>query len=99
MADHACPLRARQDGESREFTVTHGVTSMSPDLGGGRSEALHPKPSKLVMRVRFPSPAPSHKGRSGQGPPLRGSVLACQWLPIVPVVSFPSGLGLAHSCH
>ena len=29
-----CPLRARQDGESRGFTVTHGDSDMSPDLGG-----------------------------------------------------------------
>ena len=28
-----CPLRARQDGESRGFTVTHGEGGMSPDLG------------------------------------------------------------------
>jgi hypothetical protein len=55
----ACPLRARQNGESRGFTVTHGNSSMSPDLGGSSSATLYPEPSKLVMRVRFPSPAPT----------------------------------------
>ena len=34
----------------------------------GRSSMAERQPSKLVMRVRFPSPAPSRKSRSGQVP-------------------------------
>ncbi len=30
---------------------------------GGRSSMVEPQPSKLVMRVRFPSPAPKPGGR------------------------------------
>jgi hypothetical protein len=55
----ACPLRARSDGEPGGFTVTHGDSGTFPELGGSRSAAWYPKPSKLVMRVRFPSPAPT----------------------------------------
>ena len=46
-----CPLRARQNGESREFTVTHRDSGMFSDLGGSSSAALYPKPSKLVIPV------------------------------------------------
>ena len=37
----------------------------------GRSSMAEPQPSKLVMRVRFPSPAPTTNPRSGQVPPKR----------------------------
>jgi hypothetical protein len=30
----ACPLRARQGGEARGLTVTHGDSGMHPDLRG-----------------------------------------------------------------
>jgi len=54
----ACPLRARPDGEPRLFTVTHGQQAISPDLRLRCSVQPGPEPSKLVMRVRFPSSAP-----------------------------------------
>ena len=37
----------------------------------GRSSMAEPQPSKLVMRVRFPSPAPTTNPRSSQVPPKR----------------------------
>src|SRR5260370_487665 len=54
----ACPLRARSDGEPGGFTVTHGQRKHAADLQTRSSEPPDPLPSKLVMRVRFPSPAP-----------------------------------------
>jgi hypothetical protein len=53
----ACPLRARSDGKPRSLTVTHGQAGHAADLRKQRSAPLYPIPSKLVMRVRFPSPA------------------------------------------
>jgi hypothetical protein len=53
----ACPLRARSDGKSGSFTVTHGQTGHAADLRKQRSAPMHPIPSKLVMRFRLPSPA------------------------------------------
>ena len=45
----------------------------SPRRTRGRSSMAEPQPSKLVMRVRFPSPAPTRKPRSTrvrEQPPL-----------------------------
>jgi hypothetical protein len=74
-------LRARQDGESRGLTVAHGDSGMHPDLRAHRSAGRGPKPSKLVMRVRFPSPAlsiylryaiwPRRRPNTGHAPPTR----------------------------
>ncbi|CAN5124808.1 hypothetical protein BH20ACT9_BH20ACT9_15180 [soil metagenome] len=49
------------------------IPSGQGDLGGrrlsrGRSSMAEPQPSKLVMRVRFPSPAPRVLGAHGLGP-------------------------------
>jgi hypothetical protein len=38
--------------------VTHGYKVTPLDLHRNRPATPYPKPSKLVMRVRFPSPAP-----------------------------------------
>ena len=54
-----CPLRARSDGKSGGFMVPHGQANTSRNLYKCCSMASYPKPSKLVMRVRFPSPAPA----------------------------------------
>jgi hypothetical protein len=65
--DHAvqpCPLRARSEGQLRCFRGTHGDWRTCPDLGHSRSEECEPQPSKLVMRVRFPSPALIFAGQS-----------------------------------
>jgi hypothetical protein len=55
----AYPFRARWSGEPAGLTVIHGERSTCSDLGQGSSGCCGPQPSKLVMRVRFPSPAPS----------------------------------------
>ena len=40
--------------------VDHGKTTLTlPELPGGSSSMVEPQPSKLMTRVRFPSPAPS----------------------------------------
>ena len=60
----------------------HPVLGIPPAGTRGRSSMAEPQPSKLVMRVRFPSPAPTTKPRSEgvrpvgsypTGPPLQGS--------------------------
>ena len=57
-----CPLvghigcRARPGYLDGMKTVRYGVAAEPPR---GRSSMVEPQPSKLVMRVRFPSPAPT----------------------------------------
>jgi hypothetical protein len=42
--------------------------SLAVQLPRGRSSMAEPQPSKLVMRVRFPSPAPTRRSRSTRSP-------------------------------
>ena len=68
-ARHAslCPLRARQDRESRGLTVTHGDNDRPPDLGGSRSATLYPEPSKLVgVSILLHDLRPTSEPRPGQ---------------------------------
>jgi hypothetical protein len=55
--NQACPLRARSAGETGAITVTQGHETTPLDLRSGWPTSPDPKPSKLAMRVRFPSPA------------------------------------------
>jgi hypothetical protein len=73
-----CPLRARQGGEQRGLTVAHGDSGMRPDLRERWSAACDSKPSKLVMRVRFPSPALT-KGPSQDVDSDLGFALGCDF--------------------
>ena len=51
---------------SCEYAVgAHLAGIWSPRRSRGRSSMAEPQPSKLVMRVRFPSPAPWSQPRSG----------------------------------
>ena len=55
-----CPLRVRSSGNHG-----HSRTRARPShLGECRSQPAETQPSKLVMRVRFPSPAPMRNPRS-----------------------------------
>src|SRR5437763_8002986 len=51
--------------EGRYDTRCEPVAAEAPPPGSrGRSSMAEPQPSKLVMRVRFPSPAPTRNPRS-----------------------------------
>src|SRR5579875_1221864 len=58
-----CPLRARSGDQTGELTVTRRHPAMPADLDKHSSGRCSPQPSKLVMRVRFPSPAPVVKAQ------------------------------------
>jgi hypothetical protein len=62
--DTPCPLRARSGGQTGALTVTRRQPIMPAELGKRSSRHYYPQPSKLVMRVRFPSPAPPRNPRS-----------------------------------
>jgi hypothetical protein len=88
---------------TRRGTVRYAGAARPPR---GRSSMAEPQPSKLVMRVRFPSPAPpqqpsSEPPRAPKGPPSRhASGLACPLRArCTRATSFPPGAdeGLAHS--
>ncbi len=83
-----CPLRARSGGESESLAGIHGDYRACPDLGQNSSRGCGPQPSKLVMRVRFPSPAPPRNTRSGYVPRTRPSSRPCASTGFVP-----------HTCH
>jgi hypothetical protein len=75
----AYPVRSAQDGHrvspapracgrgycGRAETVRYGLAAKPLR---GRSSMVEPQPSKLVMRVRFPSPAPTRNPSSGMVP-------------------------------
>ena len=86
----------------RRGTVRYAGAARPPR---GRSSMAEPQPSKLVMRVRFPSPAPpqqpsSEPPRAPKGPPSRhASGLACPLRArCTRAASLPPGAdeGLAH---
>ena len=67
-----CPLRARWVSRTQGFTVTDGVAVRSADLQEHWSclpAALIPK---LIVRVRFSSPAPRAKAQARIGIPALG---------------------------
>src|SRR5262245_64436473 len=53
------------DGPNRYAVRAHPVPVHTFHRARGRSSMAEPQPSKLVMRVRFPSPAPTCNPRSG----------------------------------
>jgi hypothetical protein len=65
----ACPgsLRRLGVGVPNRYAVrAHLVPRHSSHRTRGRSSMAEPQPSKLVMRVRFPSPAPTRNPRSAR---------------------------------
>ena len=62
-APGACQTRATRQGDSGSITVTHGQSRLSHQerpFCSSRRIPCH-RSSKLVMRVRFPSPAPTRQ--------------------------------------
>ena len=64
-------VRPRRGGTGT-LAGAHPVGGSRPAWARGRSSMAEPQPSKLVMRVRFPSPAPTQPNTAGQ-PPCRNS--------------------------
>jgi hypothetical protein len=68
-----------------------GGTQRSPAVTrNGRSEAIKPRFThipKLIVGVRFPSPAPKRRPRSETNPPAWALIVPGRCLPLVPVLS------------
>jgi hypothetical protein len=63
----AVPAPCRTGRGMTVFQVTYGDREMCPDLGRSSSDPRGPRPSKLIMRVRFPSPALSENAQITDG--------------------------------